>query len=344
MKTKISILLIVFSFIFTSYAQNDTLNRTDNKGLKQGYWKKYEKNRLIYEGQFKNNIPIGVFKYYHKNGKLKSIAHFLNGPLKVKTTLFHDNGVRAAEGIFVDQIKDSTWNYYNEKGILIKTEAYNKGVKSGKWCTYSSKTGILLEEINYFNDLFHGEYKEYYVNGDIQTIMHYINGKRNGVVESYYGDNILSIKGVYHNNYQTGKWSYYDSNGKLRKEIDFKRSVPEKIFFVVYNGANAQLIDQQLIAYFQKYGRGTKIVLKNGKIFTSTDDLFVIRDFIDFVDFCPVTPNIIAANDAIKGYREMKKNRIEVFLEPTPEFEIYSQDAEAKAIKMLFDRSEIIDE
>jgi len=344
MKSRFIFLSFFFFIFFASFAQQDTLNRLDSKGLKQGYWKKYKQNILIYEGQFIDNVPVGIFNYYHKNGKLKSTAHFLNGPLKVKTVIFHENGQRAAEGIFLDQIKDSIWNYYNEKGVLIKTESYLKGKKEGKWATYSSRTGILLEEMHFHNDIIDGVYKEFYANGDIQTIMHYINGKRNGITTSYYADSIVSISGLYHNDYKIGKWSYYDYNGILRKEIQFNRSIPENILFVFYNGSNSQLINQELIAYFQKTGNKTKIVLKNRKIFMTTDGLEIIKDFIDFVDFSPVTPNIIAANESIISFRDITPERIQVFLHPAPEFEIYAEGNEARIIKMLFDRTPIIEE
>lgn len=344
MGRQFSCIILLLSIVFSVFCQQDTLNRIDNKGQKQGYWKKFNQNHLVYEGHFKNNIPIGEFKYYHQNGNLKSISVFINGPLKVKTTLFHDNGKKSAEGLFLNQIKDSIWNYYSESGILIKTESYNKGEKHGTWKTYSAKTGILLEEINYDQNLLSGVFKEYYVNGDIQTVIHYINGKRNGITESYFADSILSISGIYHNDFKIGTWKYFDYNGILRKEITFNRSEPQEIFLVLYNGSSAQPVSQKSIAYFQKTGNKTKVVMQNGKIFLTTDELSTLRDFLDFVDFTPVTPNIIAANEAIKGYQVIDENRISVFIEPVPEFEIFSEGAEAQAVKMLFDRSPIKEE
>jgi len=91
-------------------------------------------------------------------------------------------------------------------------------------------------------------------------------------------------------------------------------------------------------------GNNSKVVMRNGKIYMTTDELSTLRDFLDFVDFSPVTPNIIAANEAIKGYQVIDENRISVFLEPVPEFEIFSEGAEAQAVKMLFDRSPIKEE
>lgn len=339
--------LFIAVFLLTTallFAQQDTLNRTDNKGRKQGYWKKYNGTTLIYEGRFNNDAPVGKFTYYYPNGNLKSISNFINGTVKVHTTLFHENGVKSSEGIFRDQLKDSVWNYFSDRGILIKTENYKKGVKDGIWRTYSAKTAILLEEISYRNDQFDGDYKLFYVNGDIQTVMRYVNGVRNGITESYYADSVLNMKGVYQNGFRVGKWSFYDVNGYLRKEIVYQRSVPQQIQFVVYQGSSPQRIDQELIAYFQNLGGKTKVALNNGKTFVSSDELAIIRDFIDFTDFTVITPNIIAANSAIKEFKNVSDDRIEVVLFPTTNQKIYAEGAEAKAVRALFDRSEIKEE
>ena len=43
-----------------------------SKQMKQGYWKEYGSNhKLVYEGTFKENIKIGIFKYYDKKGNLE---------------------------------------------------------------------------------------------------------------------------------------------------------------------------------------------------------------------------------------------------------------------------------
>ncbi len=45
--------------------------------IKQGYWKEYGSNhKLIYEGEFKDNKEIGLFKYYDRNGNLERTETF----------------------------------------------------------------------------------------------------------------------------------------------------------------------------------------------------------------------------------------------------------------------------
>lgn len=45
--------------------------------IKQGYWKEYGPNhKLVYEGVFKDNMEIGLFKYYDKDGNLERTKEF----------------------------------------------------------------------------------------------------------------------------------------------------------------------------------------------------------------------------------------------------------------------------
>ncbi|MDR3048040.1 MAG: hypothetical protein LBU51_10635, partial [Bacteroidales bacterium] len=59
----LSLFLGFISFLLFSQTENS--NVTDAQGRKQGYWKKYQDKMLLYEGEFKNDVPMGIFKYYY---------------------------------------------------------------------------------------------------------------------------------------------------------------------------------------------------------------------------------------------------------------------------------------
>lgn len=327
------ILLCAISF---SFAQT-SINQTDSKGKKQGFWKKYDsKGALLYEGSFKNDVPIGEFKYYHGNGKLKSTSTFIQGVHKVFTTLYHENGAKAAEGIFIDQQKDSIWNYYSDNSKLINTECYKKGLKDGTWRTYSAQTGTLLEEENYSEDKLNGTKKSFFTNGNLNTKIEYINGKMNGAAESYYPDKTLSSRGSYHQNSRNGNWDFYDHSGRIRKSVEYNHSREVKRYLYLYVGSNGQKINQDLIAYFHKNGNRTTITMKNGKEFISTDSYDTAIEFLDFTDFTVINPSYAAAYSAILKYRDIDAESIEVILKPATEDAVISQGDQAMGIKMLF--------
>lgn len=340
---------IFISFVLTtalcfSLAQTDT-NRVDSKGRKQGLWKKYDGTTLLYEGRFVNDVPTGEFVYYHKNGKLKSRCTFLGGTSKVKTVLFDENGKKAAEGLFIDQQKEGVWTYFNEKGMKIKVESYKKGVKHGLWQTYSSQSGILLEEKNYDNGELDGVVREFFTNGDIQSRIAYIKDKRNGLAETFYSDSILCSQGNYHNNVPVGTWDYYDGDGKLRKTMEYSREGKlMNTLLCLYNGSAQQKVNMDFIAYFLKQGNKTKVVMRSGNAYISTDDYDYIKTLLSLDDFCPVTPKLTAANSAIMGYEKVNNETILVKIVPPLDEDVFSEGNEMHFVKMLFDKSPIKEE
>ena len=81
--------------------------------------------------------------------------------------------------------------------------------------------------------------------------------------------------------------------------------------------------------------------MNTGAVFISTDDFAYIKSLLGIDDFTPVTPNLVAANSAIRGYKQIDKDRILVKIVPDPGYEVYSEGNEAHFVKMLFDKSPV---
>lgn len=335
---RIKLFLLLMAICPFLMAQNP-INQVNSKGKKQGYWKKYDdKNVLLYEGTFANDVPVGEFKYYYPNGKLKSTTNFIQGVHKVHTVMYDEQGKKAAEGNFIDQQKDSIWNYYNSAGTLIKTEGYNKGKKEGAWRTFSSQTGTLLEEDFYRGDKRNGTCRTFFADGKISTRIDYIDGQMNGVSETYYPGEQIFIRGMYHNGLKIKTWDTYDANGKIRKSQEFNNSRLQRTYLYLYAGNNSQKVNQDLIAYFHKEGTQTRIYTRNGKTFLSTETFETVISFLDFVDFCLINPSYAVAYPCIIKYRPLAEDTVEVVLSPATEEPVICQGDQAKQIKMLFNK------
>ncbi len=64
--------VVIIFMLFSLFVFSQEGNRTDGKG-KQGEWKKYHKNGMLHKvGSFKNDKPIGEFKYYYDTGKIQA--------------------------------------------------------------------------------------------------------------------------------------------------------------------------------------------------------------------------------------------------------------------------------
>ena len=85
--------LIIFSVAAFAQNSNDTLNRTDDKGRKQGYWKKLNEDGVLkYEGTFINDTPTGNFIYYFPDGVVKARSTFYDDGKRSQTTTYHHTG------------------------------------------------------------------------------------------------------------------------------------------------------------------------------------------------------------------------------------------------------------
>ena len=329
--------IVTFCFLipFLAFSQ-DRINVTDKNGKKQGVWKKYENGKLLYEGQFKDDVPYGLFKYYYTDGNLKSVTEFVQGVHKVRTTMYHENGHKASEGAYIDQQKDGEWRYYSNKDTLIKLENYKEGNRNGLWQTYST-SGVLLEEANYLNNKRSGVSKSYYLNGQVQLEANYVGGKTNGKSTSYYPNGNISMTGDYHEGWRDGEWHAYDVNGKIRSTTVYKNQRLVNTYIYMYQKGVGQKLKQENVAYFVKNRDKMTVVLKNGNKLSIDETMEEVEQWIDYTVFVKVNPRYIIAMDAIVSYKPVPDtdDAITIKINPSSDEEIYSEGNDAKLIKSL---------
>lgn len=338
---KLLLLAVCLASLSLMAQNNEIINKKDASGRKQGVWKKMENGKKVYEGQFKDDVPYGTFKYFHENGKLKSTTEFIQGVHKVKTVMYHENEHKASEGVFIDQLKDGEWKYYSNTDKLIAIEHYAMGKRTGEWKVFSAETGILLEERNYLNDKLNGLYKTYYIDGSVSLEQNYLDGKLNGKSIAYYPKNVMSSTGNYLKGQRIGSWDFFDTKGKIRSSVEYKDQRVLKTYIYLYIMGQGQKLNQDLIAYFLRKGDKTAAVLRNGKQILFDETLDDVALWADFTVFTKIAPSVIAASDAIVDYTPVEdaaNDAIIVKLKPATDEEIYSEGMEAKMVKALFNK------
>ena len=213
---KLIVTSLLLSLSIYSFAQAPE-NKTDAKGLKQGYWVKLnpETGRPVYKGTFKDNKPTGIFKYYYPEvDTMRSIMDFRNDGKTGYSVLFYMTGIMQAKGKYIDEKKDSTWNFYDESGKILSVENYTAGKKNGKAMVFFY-TGVVSEEKSYKMDQLDGAYKEYYESKKIRRERNYVNGKQVGKEVVYFPNGSVELMGVYNKNGKMhGVWITNDKNGK----------------------------------------------------------------------------------------------------------------------------------
>lgn len=334
---RILTLILMTLFLPIVLLAQDRINVTDKNGKKQGPWKKIENGKVLYEGQFKDDVPYGTFKYYHTNGKLKSETEFVQGVHKVRTVMYHENGHKASEGAYIDQQKDGEWRYYSNSDTLIKIENYKVGKRDGLWKTYST-SGVLLEECNYLNDKRNGVYRTYYLNGNVSLEENYVAGKTNGLSTSYYPNKNISMTGNHHNGVRDGEWNTYDANGKIRNTTLYKNQRIEKTYMYIYIKGVGQKLNQDMVAYFVKNRDKMTVVMKNGNKLTNDESMEEMERWLDPTVFVRVNPRYIVAIDAIVSYKpvpEDENDAITLKINPAPDEEIYAEGNDARLLKAI---------
>lgn len=220
-----NILLLLSLIIFLpSIAQSQELNQVDDMGRKQGKWRKTYLNGVIkYEGQFRNDKPYSEFRYYYENTHLKAITKFSDDGIIAHTKSYHENGQPMADGKYINQLRDSIWNFYSDlDGKLLAKDSYRKGKLDGKSILYYAESGKPVEIIEYKNGVKEGLYLKYFPEGEIMIEGSYKNDQLHGDYVVYYIDGSVEIKGRYENGIKWGNWDYYNEDGEELTEDQYK--------------------------------------------------------------------------------------------------------------------------
>jgi antitoxin component YwqK of YwqJK toxin-antitoxin module len=212
--------LLLSAIALTSFCQTAEENQVDSKGRKQGCWKKVDENNyVVYRGCFKDDQPQGTFRYYYpyKDTLIKAVMTFKNGGKESYATLYHVTGMLMGKGKYVNQLKDSVWNYFDEQGKLISTDVYVKDKKNGVCKTYY-QNGKLYSETSYKNGMKDGVWKEFFEDGKTKAEGGYLKDKMEGKTTYYYPNAKVAAQGLYKGGLKHMTWVYYKADGKLESK------------------------------------------------------------------------------------------------------------------------------
>lgn len=203
-----------------------TINQKDAQGRKQGVWQKMwaDRDQLRYEGRFKDDGPVGRFTYYSISGKVEStVDHYPTGDGS-HGRHFHPNGKLMAEGRYAGEAKDSTWNFYDEGGILRSTENWRAGVKDGDQLGYYAD-GKVAERKHFTKGVQDGKTEEFFPDGKLRSTITYVKGVPEGTLTWYQPDGKKDIEGRMVNGERDGGWTYYNADGSVQLQVLYAQGV-----------------------------------------------------------------------------------------------------------------------
>jgi antitoxin component YwqK of YwqJK toxin-antitoxin module len=228
MRLKIFIIFSLCAISAFAACQIETeTNKTDMQGRKQGHWiKKYPNESVMYDGFFKDDHPVGEFKRYYENKKLKSLLIYDDDGTEASATIYHPNGNISSKGKYVNQKKEGKWQFFSAitKDYLISEEKYSGNLKNGPSFKYYPDSTI-AEKVIYINDLKQGEWITYYPNGSVCLKSNYLNGKINGRFEVWFENGKIEFSGQYKDDARDGLWYIYKNDGSLKYKLEYLAGV-----------------------------------------------------------------------------------------------------------------------
>ncbi|MEM7163259.1 MAG: hypothetical protein AAF487_12555 [Bacteroidota bacterium] len=250
MRNLLTYLFILFALVVDA----QEFNRIDAEGRKQGPFKKYyesAKDRVFYTGQFKDDLPVGIFVYYYKNGEKKSVMNYEANGL-VRSEVYSEAGDLIAKGNYVNREKDSLWIYMNE-GQIKSIENWSKGKKNGLEAIFYN--GRDTTEVKFWKeDQLHGPFKQYFLDGSLKMSTQMVQNAYEGETVFYHENGKLNMKGKYVSGYRNGSWYHYNKDGSLKMQV-------------LYDGGDIVKEKREnglFIEYFEPEMPQSEITYKNG--------------------------------------------------------------------------------
>ena len=216
--------ILLFSFLISFSQEDQKYNNFNDKGQKQGIWKKYQDNgKLLYEGTFLNDRPVGMFKRYHENGVVKAILKYDVYSDSADAQLFDTRSRLIAKGKYFGKLKIGSWQYF-KAGKLVSEENFVNGKKDGISKTYYPD-GRLFEEIEWKLGLKNGIYRAYFKSGKPYMECKMVNNLRDGFCLIYYPNNELELEAFYVKNLRHNQWKYFNENGVLSHTLEYDMGI-----------------------------------------------------------------------------------------------------------------------
>ena len=224
----LSFLMILSVVSSMAQANADTLNRTDAKGKKIGWWKTYYPgNKIKSIGYYKNDLPIGLFRHYYEKGGLRAEMTWLPDGITCDAVIYSEEGKKYASGRYVNKKKHGLWTYFFESGIVGSIEEYDKGKPIGTWKYYYPDGKKILDETSYANGLRQGAWKQFYESGTVKMSATYQRDTLMGRCTYFYPSGKTELTGEFSTKgLKQGIWFRYNERGEILEKIEYRNGKP----------------------------------------------------------------------------------------------------------------------
>lgn len=196
---------------------NETINRYNKEGKREGTWKEFYKNGKVKEEKnYLDGKLNGLFKIYNEEGKLLETLYYKNGQVDLSGEEYEidvnikedydEYGNLLFQGSFKNEKPVGTHRWFDDKGNVIKSKTYN---------IYGN---LIAEGIVLLNGKEDGDWIYYHNNGKIKAKGTFSKGNKNKKWTYYYDNGNVQQVGNYSNGKYSGNWKWYYKTRELLKE------------------------------------------------------------------------------------------------------------------------------
>lgn len=216
---KVIIFILLLPIFTTCFSQVDTI-RLDSKKLdsinnvyKDGYHIFKNGDKIIEEGNYKDNCAVGTWKYYYPEGMLKSIINYI--------CVYHGRSDESGQYI----------EFYKTGQIRLEgTYLKNDSIECVE-CYDPMENNKKIQWSEYAPPLKTGEWKEYYENGKLKSIGKYYQGIHQTFNTEYLKNESpadiskIAISTISVDYLKDNNWKYYNVEGRLIKTEYYRRGL-----------------------------------------------------------------------------------------------------------------------
>lgn len=191
-RTALPLLLVLLSvagqamFAQANTALPDTLNKLDEQGRKQGWWRiqapladkpGYGVGELVEEGRYRDNKRTGQWVRYWPNGKRMSEVNYLAGLPKGKYSLYYDTGILEEQGTWDLDRNTGAFKRWHPNGSVAQDFKFDSfGTRDGEQ-KYFHENGKLAVDVQVVQGKEEGTLKRYSANGELQETVRFDGGE-----------------------------------------------------------------------------------------------------------------------------------------------------------------------
>ncbi|VAW71701.1 hypothetical protein MNBD_GAMMA12-25 [hydrothermal vent metagenome] len=210
--------------IVIQYNENGRLWKSISykNGILDGLYKEYFdiKNKIIStSGNYTNGKRQGIWTYYYSASRVWKRSAYIKGNLHGNHIFYYPSGRVLKTMTYLANKLHGKFEIFSDRKHKSKllTGQYRNNFRTGKWLYWYPDGKTANKIVYYKKGSINGVSTRYYPSGRQWVKSQYKKNELNGVYIEYYDNarNSKKLRGAHKNNIPNGKWTYWNSQGKV---------------------------------------------------------------------------------------------------------------------------------